>query len=96
MSPTPDRISVSTATLRAELAQLELRLVDRINLSLAEKANLAHVVEIDLRMGRVEDEMTRLQAIGNYRKWLWAQTIALVGLAIPIAVFVIQHIQEGA
>lgn len=49
-----ERISVSVEVLRAELAQLELRLIDRLTAALAQKADLSHFHQIDGRVHSLE------------------------------------------
>lgn len=49
-----DRITVSRETLRAELSQMELRLVDRLTLALEHKADAAVVSEMDKRLVQLE------------------------------------------
>lgn len=110
------RVSVSLSTLRAELTGLELRIVDRLNGALANKADraildqvvarqadgLARVQRLEettikrespftQRVEGIEAEITKLGAVGNYKRWLWAQTIALIGIAIPLAGILIDH-----
>ena len=36
------------------------------------------------RLDAIEDDMRGLKAVAGYKKWLWAQTIALAGIAIAI------------
>lgn len=31
-----------------------------------------------------EQEITNLQAVSGYKKWLWAQTFALIAIAVPL------------
>ena len=110
-----ERISVSLSTLRAELSQLELRIVDRLNSALDHKADRAvqdqlamSMADVVGRLGALENttvkrdgpvvqkleahelEITNLQAIGGYRKWLLAQTVALVAIAVPVVIFAIE------
>lgn len=49
-----DRISLSRETLRAELAQMELRLVDRLTNALAAKADSSVVDQLETRIGSLE------------------------------------------
>lgn len=49
-----ERITLSRETLRAELAQMELRLVDRITLALATKADMGIVDQLDKRVQDLE------------------------------------------
>lgn len=49
-----DRVSVARATLRAELSDLELRLVDRINVALEKTADRAMVEALDKRVDGLE------------------------------------------
>lgn len=96
------RVSVSLAQLRAELTGLELRLVDRLNLALVEKADkvelsvlhreVDHVVS---RVSHMEQEMVSLHEIGKYKKWLWAQTLALAMIAVPVFSYVAGHLGSG-
>lgn len=110
------RVTISLSTLRAELGALELRLVDRLNGALANKADrvvLDQVVArqadglsrltilekeavrregpIVQRVVSLEEEMLSLREVGRYKKWLWAQTAALIGIAIPILALFIDH-----
>lgn len=50
----PDRITVSVETLRGELAQLELRIVDRLGAALAQKADLLHMEQLEARVQSLE------------------------------------------
>ena len=54
MAEEATRISISLDTLRNELAQLELRLVDRIQSALESKADKAVVAEHDKRITSLE------------------------------------------
>ncbi len=49
-----ERISVSVEVLRAELAQLELRLIDRLTAALAQKADLHHIEQLEARVQSLE------------------------------------------
>lgn len=109
-TPGPDqRITVSLSTLRAELGSLELRLVDRMNGALANKADRAILDQVVARQAdglsrlsiletraivrdgpvvhEIEEhakQLTNLQAISGYKRWLWAQTFALCGIAAAV------------
>lgn len=108
------RVSVSLSTLRAELGSLELRLVDRLNGALQNKADRAVLDQVVARQSdglsrlslleasavrregpiinrleTVEEEMTGLKEVGKYKRWLWAQTIALVAIAVPVLLYAI-------
>lgn len=114
--PVDPRVSVSLSTLRAELVSMELRLVDRLNGALANKADRAILEQVAARQSdglarlvvleqkamlkdgplankieALDTEMTSLREIGKYKKWLWAQTAALVGIAIPMVALFIDH-----
>jgi hypothetical protein len=116
-TPADTRVTVSLSTLRAELVSMELRLVDRLNGALANKADRAlleqtikehaetnaRLVILEQRavvrdspfVQRVEDldtEMTSLREVSKYKKWLWAQTIALVAIAVPVLGYALQHL----
>lgn len=54
MSDGSERISLSRETLRAELSQLELRLVDRLTGALATKADVAIVDQLEIRVASLE------------------------------------------
>lgn len=54
MSTEAERITVSRETLRAELSQLELRLVDRLSAALETKADGAVVDSLDKRVQALE------------------------------------------
>ena len=54
------RVTVSLSTLRAELSSLELRLVDRLNGALQNKADRAIVEQHTLRLS---DNSNRIQAL---------------------------------
>jgi hypothetical protein len=108
-TPPEQRVTISLSTLRAELSGLELRLVDRLNGALANKADRTVQEQLSTQLSdarsrislleantvkregpvvhMVEDhtkQLTNLQAIAGYKKWLWAQTVALAGIAIAI------------
>lgn len=97
------RVSVSLAQLRAELTGLELRLVDRLNGALESKAdketlNLLQqqcVSTVD-RISHMEQEMVSLHEIAKYKKWLWAQTVALAAIAVPVIGYVANQLGSGA
>ena len=115
-----ERISVSRSTLRAELGELELRLVDRLNGALESKADKVvqeqhtrELADISSRILTLEGaavkkdgaELTAVRAlaeanrkrldevssVGRYKRWLWAQTAVLAGIAIPAVLFLIDH-----
>lgn len=54
-----DRISISHATLRAELAELELRLTKAITAGLSQKADVSHVTSLELRLSTLERDSVR-------------------------------------
>lgn len=54
-----DRISISHATLRAELAELELRLTKALAQAVGAKADLSLVTSLELRVGALEREAVR-------------------------------------
>lgn len=114
--PGAERISVSISTLRYELGTLELRLVDRLNDALAQKADRqvqeqlqSAVADAVVRIQNLEgaavkndsplaqkverhdQEITNLRAVAGYKKWLWAQTIALIAIAAPLVAFVLEQ-----
>lgn len=116
-TPTDTRVTVSLSTLRAELVSMELRLVDRLNGALANKADRAILDQVVTRqsdaiarlvileqkavvqdsplvqkMIDLDSEMNNLREMGKYKKWLWAQTIALAAIAVPIVGFALQHL----
>lgn len=107
--PGDTRVSVSLAQLRAELTSLELRLVDRLNGALLNKADRAiveqhssRIADIGARVQNLEantvkrdgpviqkveaidQDITSLKTVAGYKKWLWAQTVALGGIAIAV------------
>lgn len=115
-----ERISVSRSTLRAELGELELRLVDRLNGALDSKADKTvqeqhsrELADLSSRILTLEGaavkkdgaELTAVRAlaeanrkrldevssVGRYKRWLWAQTAVLAGIAIPAVLFLIDH-----
>ena len=55
------RVNISLDTLRAELAQLELRIVDRLTGALDKKADQAHVDGIEGRVAGLE--LTRAEQV---------------------------------
>lgn len=95
-----DRITVSTETLRAELAQLELRLYDRLSLALAQKADLAHIEQLETRVQSLElsraSRESHAKTLGEHaveierlKRWRYGfPSLALVGLALSaVAVY---------
>lgn len=107
--PPDTRVSISLSTLRAELGQLELRLVDRLNGALVNKADRAVLDQVVARQSeglsrlnlleantvkregpivrQIEEHekaINDLRAISGYKKWLWAQTVALIGVAVAV------------
>lgn len=118
--PNDQRVTVSLSTLRAELTSLELRLVDRLNGALQNKADRVIVEQhsqrlsdISARLQQVEstslksdgpivrmvnentDAIKALQAVAGYKKWLWAQSIALAAIAIPVIVIAATSVEAG-
>lgn len=110
------RVTVSLSTLRAELGALELRLVDRLNGALSNKADRAVLDQVVARQAdglsrlslleastvkregpvvakieQLEADMQNLKEVAKYKRWLWAQTIALCAIALPITGIVIDH-----
>lgn len=49
-----DEQAISLSTLRAELIALELRIVDRLTVALAVKADAMHVEQLDTRLTQLE------------------------------------------
>lgn len=144
-SPPEQRVTISLATLRAELTSLELRLVDRLNDALANKADRAIVEQHSTRLSelgarvqglegyavkrdgpviqqiaKMESDLLTLQQravtqdsplvdeieelrqanislaeVGKYKRWIWAQTVALVGISIGVLAFFLDHIHVG-
>lgn len=117
-NPTPGdtRVSVSLAQLRAELTSLELRLVDRLNGALLNKADRVIVeqhsqrlsdysarlqnlentaVKVDgpvvAKVNSIDQDITSLKTVAGYKKWLWAQTIALSGIALAVVTLIAQN-----
>lgn len=114
----PDtRVSVSLSQLRAELTSLELRLVDRLNGALHNKADRAiqdqiveRVSDISSRLTIMESkavlkdgpiaalveshdkEISQLSTLANYKRWIWAQSIALVALGMPVFVYFLDQV----
>lgn len=103
------RVSVSLAQLRAELTSMELRLVDRLNGALANKADRQIQEQLSARMSDYGSRLTLLEnsalkadgpvaqqvaanskqlnslaVVSTYRRWLWAQTVALAAIAVAI------------
>lgn len=39
-----------------------------------------------------DQEISNLQAVSGYKRWLWAQTIALIAIAVPLGVYAIDRI----
>ena len=114
--PGDTRVSVSLAQLRAELTGLELRIVDRLNGALSNKADRAIVEQHSQRLSdmgarlgnleavavkvdsplaqKVEDidaDVASLKTVAGYKKWLWAQTVALGGIAIAVIGLLMQN-----
>lgn len=110
------RVTISLSTLRAELGALELRLVDRLNGALANKADRAILEQVVARQAdglsrlsilereavkkdgpivqKIESldlELNSLREVGKYKRWLWAQTAALIAIAVPIVGILIDH-----
>lgn len=110
------RISISLAQLQAELGKLELRLVDRLNGALANKADKIVQEQHSERLSGIDGRLTVLEksvvyregpivqqveasakrlndlsSVGKYKRWLWAQTAVLAGIAIPAVLFLIDH-----
>lgn len=93
---------------------MELRLVDRLNGALANKADRAIQEQLAQRVSdygsrltiientmvkkdgpivsRVEaheNELVSLRSLAGYKKWLWAQTIALIAIAAPLILILV-------
>lgn len=115
------RVSVSLAQLRAELTGLELRLVDRLNGALANKADRVIMDAVSERQVKMEARLTVLEQravtqdspivaeieelrqanialaeVGKYKRWLWAQTVALAGVASGVVFYIVDHLITGA
>lgn len=43
------------------------------------------------KVDMLEQEMVNLREVGKYKKWLWAQTVALFGISVPLILFIAQH-----
>jgi hypothetical protein len=114
--PGDTRVSVSLAQLRAELTSLELRLVDRLNGALLNKADRVIVEQHSQRLSdfgarlqnlentvvkrdgpivqkveAIDQDITSLKTVAGYKKWLWAQTIALTGIALAVVGLLAQN-----
>lgn len=119
-TPTDTRVTVSLSTLRAELVSMELRLVDRLNGALANKADRVIMDSTITRLAKAEARLTVLEQravtqdhpvmaeieelrqanlslaeVGKYKRWLWAQTVALVGVSVGIFAFLLDHFRLG-
>lgn len=96
-----ERISVSRETLRAELTDLKLDLIDRINQALSTKADGAVVVEHDKRITQLElsrasrehmpaeilDLTKRISSLERFR-YAWPSAAILSALAaLAVAVY---------
>jgi len=117
MDPEPgeQRVTVSLSTLRAELSGLELRLVDRLNGALLNKADRVIVEQHSQRLSdygarlttlentvvkrdgpvvqkvdAIDQDITSLKTVAGYKKWLWAQTVALLGIALAVLGLLVQ------
>lgn len=103
----PDEITLSRETLRAELAQLELRLVDRLSAALDGKADHAIVEQQELRIRTLEEsrasretlpqDLAQLETrLGRLERWRYAVpgSAAIAALAAAATAFItfIQHI----
>lgn len=96
MSDPPERITVSVETLRGELAQLELRLVDRLTAALSQKADVAHLEQIEARVQSLE--LTRAgreghatllaehaREIESFKRWRWQfPSLAMVSILVAV------------
>lgn len=60
-SPPEQRVSISLSTLRAELTSLELRLVDRLNGALAQKADRVAVESMVTAVAKNDARLTVLE-----------------------------------
>jgi hypothetical protein len=103
------RVTISIATLRAELGQLELRLVDRLNIAVQGKADIHQLVDVERlatanavrltalestvvtpdRVALMENQVSNLQSIAGYKKWLYTQTAAIIAVAAAIVGLVV-------
>lgn len=75
--PADSRISVSLSTLRAELGQLELRLVDRLNAALSNKADRSVQDQHSLQLADVTTRLTGLEQSTIKRDGPVVQEVAL-------------------
>lgn len=119
-NPADTRVTVSLSTLRAELVSMELRLVDRLNGALANKADRVIMDGAINRLSKTEARLTILEQravtqdspimaeieelrqanislaeVGKYKRWLWAQTVALTGVSVGIFAFLVDHFRVG-
>lgn len=117
MSQPDSRVSVSLSQLRAELTGLELRLVDRLNGALVNKADraiqdqlVANLSDVRSRLTIMESkalvkdgplaqmveahqvEMAQLRSLANYKRWIWAQSVALLGLGMPVFIYFMNQV----
>lgn len=61
----PERITVSVETLRAELAQLELRMYERITSALSQKADVLHLEQLEARVQSLELSRAARESMGE-------------------------------
>ena len=96
------RINVSVATLRAELASLELRIYQRFQEALALKAEIEYVKLIETHVERLEERERQNELalktvhvssdqVDKYKKWLVATSVSLVSLLIA-SIALLEHI----
>ena len=104
MSEGSDRISLSRETLRAELSQLELRLVDRLTNALELKADNATVDEMKKQLASLEksrsarehlatdvqDLERRIAALEKFRyAWPSLALLGVVAMFLTVAYYFI-------
>lgn len=103
MTEPSERITVSRETLRAELAGLELRLVDRLTYALEHKADRALLESTlervkALELSRAErahmaQELVEIQkTVKHLERFRWAvPSTAVISLAITVGLLIQQH-----
>src|SRR5574337_814841 len=77
---------------RAVVEQIAARSADnQARITLLEQAAVKHSDPLITKVNDLDQDMNSLREVGKYKKWLWAQTAALIGIAVPIIALFIDH-----
>jgi hypothetical protein len=79
------------ASVVAQLAERVSELSERMRLSESTGLNVGG--PLDTRVGAIEDSVANLQTLAGYRKWIFAQSIVLVGVGSAVVGLVLRALK---